>query len=63
VRNKIDSYFGDTLDKKTHRVERMKLEAQRGEIIGKKIEENLTKLMVICEAQIKKPSNEVQTQT
>jgi len=39
----------------------MKLEVQRGDMIGKKIEDNLNKLMVTCEAQIKKPSNEVQT--
>ena len=41
----------------------MRLEAQRGEMISKKIEDNLSKLMVTCEAQIKKPNNEVQTQT
>jgi hypothetical protein len=41
----------------------MKLEVNRGELISKRIEENLSKLMVTCEAQLKKPSNEVQTQT
>ena len=41
----------------------MKLEVNRGELISKRIEENLSKLMVTCEAQLKKPSNEVHTQT
>jgi hypothetical protein len=33
----------------------MKLEVNRGELISKRIEENLSKLMVTCEAQLKKP--------
>ena len=41
----------------------MKLEVQRGELISKRIEDNLNKLIVTCEAQLKKPVNEVQTQT
>jgi hypothetical protein len=65
VKNKIDSYFGgvNTLENKGQRLDRMKLEVQRGELISKKIEDKLSKLMVTCEAQIKKPCNEVQTQT
>lgn len=47
VKNKIDSYFGN--DRKDSK-EQMRLEAHRGELISKRIEENLSKLMVTCEA-------------
>ena len=51
VKNKLDSYFGD---KKEYVRDQRELEVQRGEMIRERIENNLKKLVVKVEGQLKK---------
>jgi len=51
VKNKLDSYFGD---KKEYVRDQRELEVQRGELIRERIENNLKKLVVKVEGQLKK---------
>jgi hypothetical protein len=60
VKNKLESYFGD---KKEYARDKRELEAYHGDLIKQRIENNLSKLVVSVESQLRKPMNEAQTQT
>jgi hypothetical protein len=52
----LESYFGD---KKEYERDQRELEVYKGDLIRQRIENNLSKLMVTVESQLKKPKNEV----